>query len=159
MTFPISSGQGPKSTFVFEPSASRNFQTIPGVYGTIQTPDTFVLNTPSEPKSSLLSKAVKGTLLAGATILGGVAFNRFAPNAAATVASYIPGLIKKPFNYLAGTGFGSSIGQYAGTAVEKAAGLIGKLLGKVPSQPAQQAQGMIGKIFSPFKSLFGKFFG
>lgn len=126
-----------RSQFKFEPFPRNGNQTIPGLYGSIQ-PERDVLHlSHQKPKSGLLSKVLKGSALIGATVLGGVAFKRYAPNAASQVASYIPDLLKKPVNYTTQ----SSIGQKAGQAAEsllahsegwfgKAKDLVLNLLGK-----------------------------
>lgn len=118
-----------RSQFKFEPFPRNGIQTIPGVYGSILPEQDVLQLSQPKPKSGFFSKLLKGTALIGAAVLGGVAFKRYAPNAASQVASYIPELLKKPVNYTAQSGLGQKAGQAAESLLTHSEGWFGKAKG------------------------------
>lgn len=141
---------------LFGPRPNHPFDTIPGLYGSIPTDqDILALSQPPKQKSGFFKKLLKGTALAGGLVLGGIALKRYFPSAAAQVSSYIPGLLKKPVNFAAGTGIGQKIGQYGEAALIQSEGLIGKLRGQAPNV-VPQAQGFFSKAKNYLGGLFGR---
>lgn len=132
--------------------AGNPFQTIPGVYGSILTDqDILALSQSPQKKSGFLKKLLTGTAVVGGTILGGIAFKRYFPGAAAKVGSVIPDLVKKPFSAAAGTGIGQKAAQVGDAVLSRSESLLGKASGAVP-----QAQGFLAGVKGFFGKLIGK---
>lgn len=110
----------------------NRYADMPGFYNAFPTADTYGGKPLPQPKKSgLFSKLLKGVGIGAAALLGGIAFKRYAPQAAQKVGSYVPNFIHSPLNKIADSGVGKFSASAGNQVFATAENLFGSLKHKI----------------------------